>query len=229
MTSSNGNIFRVAGQLCGKFTGPSEFPTHRPMTWSFNVFFDLCPINGWVNNREAGDLRRYRAHYDVTVMYSGPQSTITVINRLLQCANRWLASFSLFGFSVHLPKVWLNTFMKGFGFFRIIDFLFCHREITNISAYMYLQCIINDNIAVLRIIIDRSICGDKKNAKYLSTLIRSRVLTRWKLHDVYLSMLNLVPEWRPVVDLFHHEKHNFTYRIAILANEWRQWYFIMVL
>ena len=25
-------------------------------------------INGWVDNREAGDLRRYRAHYDVTVM-----------------------------------------------------------------------------------------------------------------------------------------------------------------
>ena len=25
-------------------------------------------INGWENNREAGDLRRYRAHYDVIVM-----------------------------------------------------------------------------------------------------------------------------------------------------------------
>ena len=25
-------------------------------------------INGWVNNREAGDFRRYRAHYDVIVM-----------------------------------------------------------------------------------------------------------------------------------------------------------------
>ena len=25
-------------------------------------------INGWVNNREAGDLRRHRAHYDVTVI-----------------------------------------------------------------------------------------------------------------------------------------------------------------
>ena len=25
-------------------------------------------INGWVNNGEAGDLRRRRAHYDVTVM-----------------------------------------------------------------------------------------------------------------------------------------------------------------
>ena len=25
-------------------------------------------INDWVNNREADDLRRYRAHYDVIVM-----------------------------------------------------------------------------------------------------------------------------------------------------------------
>ena len=28
-------------------------------------------INAWVNNREAGDLRRYRDHYDVNVMYGG--------------------------------------------------------------------------------------------------------------------------------------------------------------
>ena len=41
MTSSNGNIFRVNGPLCGEFTGPSEFPTQRPMTRSFDVFFDL--------------------------------------------------------------------------------------------------------------------------------------------------------------------------------------------
>ena len=25
-------------------------------------------MHDWVNNREAGDLRRYRAHYDVIVM-----------------------------------------------------------------------------------------------------------------------------------------------------------------
>ena len=41
MTSSNGNIFRVTGPLCGEFTGPGEFPTQRPVTWSFDVFFDL--------------------------------------------------------------------------------------------------------------------------------------------------------------------------------------------
>ena len=47
MTSSNGNIFRVTGPLCGEFTGPSEFPTQRPVTWSFDVFFDLrLNING---------------------------------------------------------------------------------------------------------------------------------------------------------------------------------------
>ena len=67
MTSSNGNIFRVTGHLCREFTGPAQ----RPVTRSFDVFFDLiCVwINGWVNNREAGDLKRYRAHYDVIVMY----------------------------------------------------------------------------------------------------------------------------------------------------------------
>ena len=38
--------------------------------WRGALMFSLiCVwINGWVNNREAGDLRRYRAHYDVTVM-----------------------------------------------------------------------------------------------------------------------------------------------------------------
>ena len=41
MTSSNGNIFRITGPLCGEFTGPGEFPTQRPVTRSFDVFFDL--------------------------------------------------------------------------------------------------------------------------------------------------------------------------------------------
>ena len=34
------------------------------------MFSFICVwINGWVNNCEAGDLRRYRAHYGVTVMW----------------------------------------------------------------------------------------------------------------------------------------------------------------
>ena len=42
-----------------------EFPAQRPVTRSFDAFFDL---NGWVNKRQAGDLRHHRAHYDVIVM-----------------------------------------------------------------------------------------------------------------------------------------------------------------
>ena len=46
-----------------------EFPAQRPVTRSFDGFFFICVwINGCVNNREAGDLTRYRAHDDVTVM-----------------------------------------------------------------------------------------------------------------------------------------------------------------
>ena len=40
ITLSNGNIFRVTGPLCGEFTGPGEFLTQRPVTQSFDVFFD---------------------------------------------------------------------------------------------------------------------------------------------------------------------------------------------
>ena len=43
MTSSNGNIFRVTGHLCGAFTGPGCFPAQRQVTRNFDVFFDLRP------------------------------------------------------------------------------------------------------------------------------------------------------------------------------------------
>ena len=46
-----------------------QFPTQRPVTRSFDVFFDLRWRNGFVNNREAGDLRRHRAQLDVIVMH----------------------------------------------------------------------------------------------------------------------------------------------------------------
>ena len=41
MTSSNGHIFRVTGPLCEDSPVTSEFPTERPVTLSFDAFFDL--------------------------------------------------------------------------------------------------------------------------------------------------------------------------------------------
>ena len=43
MTSSNGNIFRVTGHLCVEFIGPRWSPAQRPVTRSFDVFFDQHP------------------------------------------------------------------------------------------------------------------------------------------------------------------------------------------
>ena len=47
LTSSNGNMFHVTGLLCGGFTGLGEFPTQRPVTRSFDVFFDLRLNKRW--------------------------------------------------------------------------------------------------------------------------------------------------------------------------------------
>ena len=70
MTSSNGNLFRVTGPFCGEFTGHRWIPLTKASDaepWCF--LWSVARINGWVNIRVAGDLRRYRAHYDVMAMY----------------------------------------------------------------------------------------------------------------------------------------------------------------
>ena len=45
-----------------------EFPAQRSVTRSFDVFFTCAWTNGWINNQDAGNLRRHRTHYYVTVM-----------------------------------------------------------------------------------------------------------------------------------------------------------------
>ena len=70
MTSSNGNIFRVTGLLCVEFIGQRWIPTHNKGQWREALMFSLiCAwTHGGANNRDADDLRRNRAHYDVTLM-----------------------------------------------------------------------------------------------------------------------------------------------------------------
>ena len=69
-----------------EFPGPGEVPAQRPVTRSFDVFF-----YDWVNNREAGDLRRHRGHYDVNVMVFEvvhfKTTTISYANDMMQLLN----------------------------------------------------------------------------------------------------------------------------------------------
>ena len=49
---------------------PGQFP-HKGQWRGALMFSLICGwTNGWLNNRETVDLRRYRAHYVVTVMYT---------------------------------------------------------------------------------------------------------------------------------------------------------------
>ena len=54
--------------LRGIHRSPVKYP-HKGQWRGALMFSLICAwINAWVNNREAGDLRRYRSHYDVTIM-----------------------------------------------------------------------------------------------------------------------------------------------------------------
>ena len=50
------------------FTGPRWIPRTKASDAELWCFLICVWINAWVNNREAGDLRQYHVHYDVTVM-----------------------------------------------------------------------------------------------------------------------------------------------------------------
>ena len=62
--------FRVTGRLCGEFTGHRWNPRTQKGQWRWALVISLiCAwMNDWVNNRETGEVRRYRAYYDVTVI-----------------------------------------------------------------------------------------------------------------------------------------------------------------
>ena len=69
MTSSNGTIFRATGHLCGEFTSPRWVPRTKASDADLWCFLWSAPrTNGWLNNREADDLRHHPAYYDVIVM-----------------------------------------------------------------------------------------------------------------------------------------------------------------
>ena len=85
MTSSNKNIFRVTGLLWGTDRSPVSSP-HKGHWRGALMFSLICAwINGWVNNREAGHLRRRRSHYDASVMANMKRQTWRYVMVTLQC------------------------------------------------------------------------------------------------------------------------------------------------
>ena len=76
MTSSNENLFRVTGLFAGNSPVTGDGHRWNLLTkaseaglWCF--LWSKPWINGWVNNREPGDLRRHCPHYEVNLIQCG--------------------------------------------------------------------------------------------------------------------------------------------------------------
>ena len=89
--------------------------------WCGALMFSLiCAwINGWVNNRESGDLRRYRAHYDVTVMLKIKYVACLVPSYYLNWCSLicWLRNFSKIETIFFYIKIQLKISSANVGYF----------------------------------------------------------------------------------------------------------------
>ena len=67
MTSSDGNISALLAICVGNSPVPVNSPHKGQWRGALMVSLICSWTNRWVNNREADDLRRHQAHYDVSV------------------------------------------------------------------------------------------------------------------------------------------------------------------
>ena len=98
-----------------------EFQWRGALTFSL-----ICVwINGWVNNRYAGDLRRHRAHYDVTVMISFIRINNLCTESFCRIIRRYLYLLSFLGIEImqgqrNQGSVFLQTPTNGTCMFNTI-------------------------------------------------------------------------------------------------------------
>ena len=96
MTSSNRNIIRVTGPLCGEFTGRRLIPITKAVPRSFDVFFDMR-MNKRLSTQSWGWWFETQSfHYDVTVPWGKSRFT------------RWIEAFCEYW--VQLRVYWIGTF-----------------------------------------------------------------------------------------------------------------------
>ena len=62
--------FSAVLAICARGVHRSPVNSPHKGQWRGALMFSLVWINDWVNNRQVGDLRRYRPHSDVTVIVS---------------------------------------------------------------------------------------------------------------------------------------------------------------
>ena len=100
-------------------------------------------INDWVNNREAGDLRRYRAHCDVIVMNSDTVSITVIPLTLLVLKSEYTKSLTWQLMTWHLASPsYRHPWHRKYTLIRP-SFLSGRRLTTVISECKQISCFLN--------------------------------------------------------------------------------------
>ena len=97
----------------GILRSPVNSP-HRGQWRGALMFTLICArINGWINNREAGDLRRHRTHYDVIVMIVSNNGLSHIRHKpLSDWTNVGLLLIGLLG--TNISESWMKIFQISY-------------------------------------------------------------------------------------------------------------------
>ena len=137
--------------------GIHQSPVNSPHKgqWRGILMFSLMYvwINGCINNREAGDLRRYHGHYDVIVMYDGWNYVNTwygvIFNHNVTCIPIPITPCLIFthnyklecGTWYHHPRRLQCVMGRNLRIFKVATWHYrCRHHLKNNCIWDYLQC-----------------------------------------------------------------------------------------
>ena len=176
-------------------------------------------IKDWVNNREAGDLRRHRAHYDVTVMWVGGPASRYYLNRSSFNINwhpgtnfgeLWIklqnVSFNKITFHAHLHSTKCIQWDFSHIWIKISNFLF---NKTNLNVVCYIEAILSQPLWCPLL---------------MGCFVPHRALQQLSLLICYIPWISKNPKLRILwflLSLSVQRNHNIWYDRAMWGNEWR--------
>ena len=169
--------------------GSHRSPVNSPhkSQWRGALIFSLIwpQINGWISNRDPGDLRRHRAHHDVTVMFKyifvtffsfslytyrgvllGVQLLITrsILNKVMSCQP--LSELIIWRISHSLTHVYTSNDKT---------LRWCHNGRVGVSNHLPHDCLLNCSFR------RRS----KKTSKLRVTGLCVRGIHRWPVNSLH--------------------------------------------
>ena len=165
-------------------------PPHKGQWRGALMFSLICAwTNGWVNNRDAGDLRRHSAHYDATVM--SRMLSITVYRSADTIYCEWCGLIVSAGSSWKLLRAWCQTGTRT-----------CHLQngIGQSKSEMP-QCNVPMSLRLHGCIVVTLLLINMYQYSKMTLSTRNATLSYWHTHSLHQNWAQLGPRgrtWAPV-------------------------------